>query len=200
MIKQSQHRQTDSAGKRRDKLVSDGHHSRPDFICLRSNDANRQCSIQEDQIKLSYLLKVIWKQVDMRGFILGLDLSLQIAIMGTLVFLMRALRAPTPPRSPADIPSTSSIMMIDFLLIVGQATSSDVYRKRNKSISSIRPRANVARTPKSPLKKPSRVVLFMVSLNADYDHESESVVENATKRIKTYFEQFLTSSITSIQL
>lgn len=28
----------------------------------------------------------------------------------TLVFLIKALRATTPPRSPADIPSTSSIM------------------------------------------------------------------------------------------
>lgn len=57
-----------------------------------------------------------WKQVACRGFILGVDLSLQMAMMGTLLFLMRALRAPTPPRSPADMPSTSSMMMIDLRL------------------------------------------------------------------------------------
>jgi hypothetical protein len=40
----------------------------------------------------------------------------------TLVFLISTLRAPTPPRSPADIPSTSSMMRQVFESTLTPAT------------------------------------------------------------------------------
>lgn len=71
----------------------------------------------------THLLKIIWKHVAWRGFIFGVPLSLQMAMMGTLVFLIKALRAPTPPRSPDDMPSTSSMMMTERSFTPGFATS-----------------------------------------------------------------------------
>lgn len=70
----------------------------------------------------------------MRGFIFCVDLSLQIAMIGTLVFLMNALSAPTPPRSPADIPSTSSIIITDFLLTPNPESSFWENRRFKQSV------------------------------------------------------------------
>ena len=39
-----------------------------------------------------------------------LYLSLQMAMMGSFAALMVAIRSATPPRSPADMPSTSSMI------------------------------------------------------------------------------------------
>ena len=43
------------------------------------------------------------------GCILGLRRSLQMQMIGTCVLRISALIAPTPPRSPPDMPSTSSM-------------------------------------------------------------------------------------------
>lgn len=43
----------------------------------------------------------------------------------TWVFLIRAANAPTPPRSPADIPSTSSMIKQDFEVISTPAALTD---------------------------------------------------------------------------
>jgi len=73
---------------------------------------------------LTYRLNVIPYVVVWIGFIFCRVRSLQIRIIGiyyqprlsqiiprlTFVFLIKAFRAPTPPRSPADIPSTSSMI------------------------------------------------------------------------------------------
>lgn len=117
----------------------------------------------------SYLLKIIWKQVVVRGFIFTALLSLQIAIMGTLVFRIKALRAPTPPLSPDDIPSTSSMMMTDLVLIEGSA-SSPYFSNRMKVISknNYRKKNSQQLTAAVLLKKPERVVLLIVVAKAVY--------------------------------
>lgn len=48
------------------------------------------------------------------GFIFGRLLSLAMQMIGIFVFFMSAFSAPTPPRSPPLIPSTSSITMTAF--------------------------------------------------------------------------------------
>ena len=101
----------------------------------------------------------------MNGFIFGLDLSLQIAMMGILDFLMRALSAPTPPRSPADIPSTSSMIITDRREIDGSALPSCSachvsYQCTNTT--------RTLRTVSPVLKKPERLVLSTFDLKAVY--------------------------------
>lgn len=75
---------------------------------------------------IAYFLKVKLKVVFCRGFIFGAVRSFAIQIIGTcdsvnnwlqdtkiiftLVFLISPFSAPTPPLSPADIPSTSSMI------------------------------------------------------------------------------------------
>ncbi|KAH3673298.1 hypothetical protein WICMUC_003758 [Wickerhamomyces mucosus] len=51
-----------------------------------------------------------------KGLIFGDDLSLQIKINGACVFLANEANSPTPPLSPPDIPSTSSIIIQNLLL------------------------------------------------------------------------------------
>ena len=47
----------------------------------------------------------------------------------TFVFLIKAFRAPTPPRSPADMPSTSSMIRTD-LSVISTPEASVVYEKQ----------------------------------------------------------------------
>ncbi|KAH3682304.1 hypothetical protein WICPIJ_006719 [Wickerhamomyces pijperi] len=67
--------------------------------------------IKRDFMSLAVgLLNGISKVHLSKGLIFGSDLSLQIRINGVEVVRANAARQPTPPRSPPDIPSTSSIM------------------------------------------------------------------------------------------
>jgi hypothetical protein len=83
------------------------------------------------------------------------------AMMGTFVFLMRALRAPTPPRSPADIPSTSSMMMIVFLPHERLASVSLAYKqgvstlRRRRERKDVRP-PRTCRIPSNSCSPPSQ--------------------------------------------
>ena len=99
----------------------------------------------------------------MNGFIFGFDLSLQMAMIGILDFLMRAFSAPTPPRSPADIPSTSSMIITDLRLIDGSALPSCHAASQRRFVASREVRE---RTPSEVLKKPERLVLSTLVLKA----------------------------------
>ena len=58
----------------------------------------------------SGLLNLSWNVVLRRGFIFWSDTSFAMQMIGILLFLIKAFSAPIPPRSPADVPSTSSMM------------------------------------------------------------------------------------------
>lgn len=83
-------------------------------------------------MKLTDRRKAMLKVVLYSGFIFCRLRSLQMRIMGilpvsyglldhsrlTFVFLINPFKAPTPPRSPADIPSTSSMIKQVLWLIL----------------------------------------------------------------------------------
>ena len=112
------------------------------------------------------------KQVLASGFILGVPLSLQMAMIGTLVFLMRALSAPTPPRSPADMPSTSSMMMTERLLTAGFARSPRTFRGIGSSALKSGQSEGKQQTESAVLLNPARVVFEIVSLKAVCSEDS----------------------------